>query len=292
MDGQVSASIMADAHHLQNILITCDAQLKNLSIDKLFNSFEEFGQDYLTSKHIKGKLNASVQFASVWNEKLEIDPDKVYASCDISINNGELVGFTPFIEIADDLAKDKILNKLIEVNEFKDKMKRIKFNTLENTVEIRKQKISIPPMQIKSSAMNIDFNGWHTFNNEIDYHFSFLLSEIFTKSEKKRKEANKEFGEEEENPDVRTLYYTMTGTTDNPVFKKDFTAKREKRKEEIKKEKETLKQILNEEFGWFKKDSTIQKKKDIKKEEPQKDKKFILEWDEESDSKKKEEEFD
>lgn len=288
MNGKISGAMMIDASRTNNILLTCDATLNQINITSLFSDFENFGQTYLVDKHLKGNLYADVQFATVCNDKLQIDLNKVYALCDITINNGELIGFSPFIEIAADLKKDKILNKLIDADEFEKKLKHIRFSTLTNRIEIKKNTINVPPMLIKSSAMDIDFNGWHKFNNDIEYHFSFLLSQIMTKNEKRRQEENKEFGEEEKDNSGRMLYYTMSGNVDNPVFKKDYQAKKEKRKEDIKKEKETLKQILNEEFGWFKKDSTINKKK---KEDSKGKGKFILKWDEEKDEPESEEEF-
>ena len=133
--------------------------------------------------------------------------------------------------------------------------------------------------------MDIDFSGWHKFDNEIDYHFSFLLSQVMTKGEKKRQEQNKEFGVEEKDESGKILYYEMTGTVDNPIFKKDYKSKKEQKKEDIKKEKQTLKEILNEEFKWFKKDTTLNKNKK-KSDAKNSDGKFIIKWDEE----KKEEE--
>lgn len=144
-------------------------------------------------------------------------------------------------------------------------------------------------MLIKSSAMNIDFSGWHSFKNEIDYHFSFLLSEVFTKGEKKRKEQNKEFGEEENDGIGKVLYYTMTGTVDNPIFKKDYKTQKEKRKEEVKKEKQNLKQILKDEFGWFKKDTTLKnsnnQNNDKQDSKSPNGNKFIINWDDKKEDK-------
>lgn len=276
MDGMVNTMLMVDADRTDDILITLDAKLQSINVNKLFSHMENFGQTYLVDKHMKGFATAELQFASVWGRDLSVDLDKIFARGHIVIERGELIGFEPFIEIADDLKKDVIMREFIETDEFRKKMEHIKFTRLENDIEIRKQKISIPKMEVRSSAMNITFFGTHTFNNEIDYHFSFLLSEVMTKQKKKRAEKNKEFGVEEDDGTGKILYYTMTGTTEDYVVKKDYKSKKEQRKEDIKKEKETLKDILREEFGWFKKDTTQKKKPDPKKQD-----KFILKWQEE-----------
>ncbi len=281
MDGSVSTMLMVDADREEDLLITCDANLKNINVNKLFFQMENFGQDYLVDKHLKGIMNAELQFASVWGKDLSVDMDKIYARSNITIEKGELIAFQPFIDIANDLKKDVVMRELIDVDEFRNKMEHIRFTNMQNEIEIRKQVIHVPQMEVKSSAMNIIFFGTHTFKNEIDYHFSFLLAEILTKQKKKRIEQNKEFGVEEDDGTGRILYYTMTGTTDDFKFKKDYKTKKEKRNEDIKKEKQNLRDILREEFGWFKKD-TANKKKD----DPKKPDKFILKW--EDDAKKEE----
>jgi uncharacterized protein involved in outer membrane biogenesis len=275
MDGVFEAAIMADASRPGAILITSDTKISGVNVSKLFSQMENFGQTYLVDRHMSGILNADVQFASVWTPSLEIIPEKVYSRAEVEISRGELIKFEPLIEIAEDLKKDIILRELIDTDEFRKKMEHIRFTTLKNEIEIKKQVITIPRMEVNSTAMNITFSGTHTFKNVIDYHFSFLLSEILTKGKKKRIEQNKEFGVEEDDGTGRVLFYSMKGTTDKYVFKKDYKSKKEKRKEEIKKEKENLRQILRDEFGWFKKDTTQQKK-----EEPKKRGRFILNWDE------------
>jgi len=74
----------------------------------------------------------------------------------------------------------------------------------------------------------------------------------------------------------------MTGTIDKPVISYDRKAMKQKIREDIKEEKTNLKKILNEEFGWFKKDSTLNKKEDNKKQ----DQKFKIDF----NQKKKEDE--
>jgi len=67
----------------------------------------------------------------------------------------------------------------------------------------------------------------------------------------------------------------MKGTTKNYKINYDTKGLKESFKEDLKKEGNTLKKILNNEFGWFKKDTTITK------DEKPKDDGFIIEWEEE-----------
>jgi len=275
MDGSITASGMIDNTTDSTLLITCDAKLNKLNISKLFNQLEDFHQNMITSDNLKGIGTADVQFASVWKSDLTVDPNKIYVRCSTVIEKGELLHFEPM----------KNLSRFVEVSELDD----IKFATLQNQIEIKDQKIFIPKMNLESSAMNVTLSGTHSFKNEIDYHFKVLLSDLLFQKARKAKKENQEFGVVEDDKEGRTsLFISMTGTVDNPVIKYDKQGEKQNLKANIGQEKQTLKQILREEFGLFKKDTALNKK-----DKPKEDGKFIIKWDEdEKKSKDKKEDDD
>ena len=172
---------------------------------------------------------------------------------DLNIRNGELLDFKPL----------ESLSKYIELKE----LQRIKFSTLQTHVGIKAQTITFSKTEINNSALNMDVYGTHTFNNQIDYHIKLLLSELLAKRPGKNKQLDEELLENETDPELkRCVFIHMTGNVDNPAITYDRKAARNKIKQDIKEEKHNLKKILNEEFGLFKKDTTLQKKKT--KEEP------------------------
>jgi len=63
----------------------------------------------------------------------------------------------------------------------------VKFATLKNQIEIKDKVISFPAMDIKSSAINIQASGTHTFDNVINYRLRILLSELLSKKARKAK---------------------------------------------------------------------------------------------------------
>ena len=265
---------MVDATMDSSILVSCDASLNKLNINKLFTQFEDFGQSTMTAQNLRGIGTASVQFASVMKPDLSIDLNRIYARSSMTIERGELLNFEPM----------KALSKYISVSELED----IKFSTLQNQIEIKDQKIFIPKMDIQSSALNVTINGSHSFNNDIDYHCKVLMSDVLFNKAKKAKKENDEFGVVEEDKSGKTsLFISMTGTVDNPVIKYDKQGARQNLKKNLVEEKHTLKQILREEFGLFKKDTTINKK-----DKPKEDGKFIIKWDEDEKEKSKEKDDD
>ncbi|MBI4931662.1 MAG: hypothetical protein HY841_12910 [Bacteroidetes bacterium] len=274
MDGTITASGMLDGRMDSTILATCDANLNNLNISKLFYQFEDFNQSTMTHQNLRGVGTASVQFASVMNPDLTIDLNRIYVRSNMTIERGELINFEPM----------KALSKYISVNELED----IKFSTLQNQIEIKDQKIFIPKMDIHSNALDVTMFGSHTFNNEIDYHFKVLMSDVLFNKAKKAKKENDEFGVVEDDKEEKTsLFLSMTGTVDNPVIKYDKQGAKQNLKENIIEEKHSLKQILREEFGLFKKDTTLNKK-----DKPKDDGKFIIKWDEDEKEKDKKEDDD
>jgi hypothetical protein len=134
--------------------------------------------------------------------------------------------------------------------------------------------ITIPKTSIKNSAMNIDLWGTHTFRNEIDYHIQLLLSELLANKKRASKELDEELSLVENDPENRrSVFIRMTGTVDNPIIKYDRKGLKQKIGDDIKAEKQNLKQILKEEFGLFKKDSTLSKT-----EQKKSDQKFNIEF--------------
>lgn len=76
----------------------------------------------------------------------------------------------------------------------------------------------------------------------------------------------------------------MTGTAYEPIIKYDTKGAIDNVKQDLKVEKQSLKKILNEEFGMFKKDSSLRNTNKVKKEDQTK---FTIKW-EEADVKEEE----
>ena len=255
MEGSINASISIDGSRPDKISTSCSAIISDVNIQKLFYSFENFGQKGITDKHIWGTLFATASFAAVLNKRLEIDPATVEVKTNIRIENGELNDYKPLLG----------LSKYINVEE----LKRVKFSTLNNMIEIKNKTLFIPEMEIKSSALNLQGTGTHTFGNVIDYHIRLLMADLRSR---KIKKPSDEFGVEQDDGLGKTvLFIHITGTGENPAFKYDAKSAVNKIIGDLKKEKDNLKKL-------FRKDSlSIQEKKNTDLQEKGK---FIIDWDE------------
>ena len=267
MDGKAQVNAFADASG-ETILIKAASDLQNINITKLFYQLNNFGQTTLSDKHLKGFATANINFTGNWSKELICDLQSVTSNGNLTIEQGRLVDFKPL----------ESLSKYVEVTELKD----IKFSHLESSFDIKNQIITIPKTSIKNSALNIELWGKHTFKNEIDYHVKLLLSELLASKKRANKQLDEELEFVEHDPENRrSVYLLMTGTVENPIIKYDRKGLRQKIGEDIKAEKQTLKQILKEEFGLFKKDSTL-----IKTETKKGEQKFKIETGSEKDKKK------
>ena len=124
-------------------------------------------------------------------------------------------------------------------------------------------------MNIITNAMDINLEGNHTFDNLIDYRLNFYLSDLLTTEEADRSVKGK-----------TRVFLKMHGTVDNPEFSYDKNAAKEGVKTEINNEATTVKTILNEEFGLFENDTSVNNASPINEEKLD----FTIEWEEENDS--------
>jgi len=254
--------------------------LSQLNIDELFREFDNFGQKIFRYNQIKGKLSADIFYKSSWDKNLVIDPASIEVDAIISINNGELIGVESLKQIGAYLRKNTLTNTIIDTKALDKNLNHIKFSQLTNRIKIKNKVIHIPVMTIASSALNINIAGTHSFDNHIDYKMNFGLRQLV----KQRKETDPkaiEFGSIDDDGLGMRIFMTMTGTTENPVFSLDKSAKKSWRKEKWKDEGKNINAILNKEvqtiFGNKNQNKTFEEK-----EKP----KFEIEWDDEGDTTK------
>jgi hypothetical protein len=231
MDGRLQFDGEVENAPDGRFMITASSQLNNIDINTLFKSCNEFGQQEITSKHIQGKLSGTIDLVSVWNNNLDCDLNKLYALCNIEIKNGELNGYKPL----------EALGKYIDVND----LRALKFADLKNTIEIKNKTIFIPGFDVKNNALNLTLSGSHTFDNFIDYKIKMRLNELLAK---KRKPTKNEFNEEQTADGGVNIYLTMKGPIDNFKITYDKKEVKEQLKQDLKKEKENIIDVLKKEF--------------------------------------------
>lgn len=241
---------------------------RNINIKSLFQSFNNFGQDNIMAANLEGKASASIDYSCIWSKNLVAELRSLKIESNILIENGELINYKPLEK----------LSKFVELEE----LKHIKFKNLSNQILIKDQRLYIPKFSVQSTALNLDIAGSHSFSNQIDYKFTLLLNEVLGK--KAKKPQSNEFGYIEDDGLGRTkLFIKMVGTVDDPKISYDKQELKKHIKSTVEEEKNTVKRLLNEEFGLFKNDSLAKPESTPTEKEKQP---FTIEW-EESDTQKK-----
>ena len=135
-----------------------------INASEFFRQSENFGQEVLQDKHLKGRLDAQMLIEAYWDEQGNFLFDELRVLASLSIKNGELLGlellesFSTFVNIRD--------------------LRHIKFVDLQNYLEVRNQRIYLPAMFINSSALNLTISGEHSFDNEIDYYLKVNAGQV------------------------------------------------------------------------------------------------------------------
>lgn len=209
------------------------ARLNGLDVSRLFREWDNFGQDMLTHKHLRGTVTADLILDLDLDSHLKVIANSVRAETDLSISGGELIGFSPL----------KSLSKFIDVTE----LEQVRFETLSNHFTLRDGRISIPYMTMRSSAIDFDVFGEQAIGGEMDYHINLLLSDLLGRKARKRKEIE---GHEIIEESGRTrLFLWLRGTPGNLKVGLDQREVRKKLARDMKDEGVQLRQIFKEEFG-------------------------------------------
>jgi hypothetical protein len=238
-----------------------------VDINKAFTSFNNFGQTFIKAENLRGVLSGSVSMILPLDSMLKPGIRSVSAEGSFVLEKGALIDFEPVKE----------LSSFIELSE----LENISFDRMENDFFIRNNLFYIPQMDVKSSAANLSVNGRHDFDNNYEYHVKMLLSEILSNKRRKNKSSVTEFGAVEDDGLGRTsLLLKIVGRGEEVKVGYDIKAAGTTLKNNIKTEQKNLKTILNEEYGWFKSDTSPSIKNTAKKQ------RFKISWDGNSNTEK------
>jgi hypothetical protein len=245
LGGQLTVNGIVDAKNPKAIDVISSMKLNGLYVDSIFYVFDNFFQDFIQDKHLKGQAYATVEMEMALNEKLNLIPPTLIADIGVTIKNGELNNFEPM----------KKLNKYLD----DESLSRLRFADLKNDIHIESKTIYIPQMEIKSNATTIQLSGTHTFDQVIDYQVIVPLRN------KNKIDPDEAFGAvEDDGAGKAKLFLKITGTTDKYMISYDKEAVKKKIASDLKKEVQELKdafklkgikkkkelELTDEEFDW------------------------------------------
>lgn len=247
--GKISGNGLVVQNHNKSFIGRGSFVLTDVDVNEAFITFRNFGQSFLKAENIAGSLSGNISLILPADSLLNPDIRSVTAEGKYILTNGALINFDPV----------KALSKFIDLSE----LENIKFEKLENDFFIKNSIFYVPQMEVKSSAVDLSVNGKHTFDNDYQYHVKMLLSEVLSNKTRNNRKLSDEFGEIEDDGLGRTsVFLKVNGKGEDVKVSYDMQAARNQIKEDLKKEKQNLKTIFNEEYGLYKGDSQKEKKQE------------------------------
>jgi hypothetical protein len=207
----------------KHIYLQPDLVLTNVDVDKLLFKFENFGQDHLVSENLQGKVTSRIQGKIRVYPDMVPDLDQSTLEMDVKVLNGRLKNYDPMLALSDYMGSKNLRN--------------IRFDTLQNHLNVEKGTIFIPNMTIESTLGHMEISGSHDQNQNIDYQlripWKVVLKagwkKLFGKKKKNiPKEQEDEIVEVDPNKRIRYLNLKVEGTIDD--YKVSLGKKKRKRK--------------------------------------------------------------
>ena len=243
LGGKISMNGRVDGRQKNHIRVYTKSSYQGIYIDSLFYVFENFGQDFLKDKHLRGQAFAEMDTYMAFDDHLRFKSQDLVVDAGLIIQNGELNNFEP-------------LQKLSAYVDSQD-LRHLRFADLKNNVRIKDREIHLPNMQVESNVTTIAVNGIHSFDQDINYGLKVPI-----KSSKKDKDEY--FGAIEDDGLNTNLFLKITGTTHDYRVILDKTAVKDKIRNDLKEEKwefrkavrnkgeeETLQELDDSEFFDF-----------------------------------------
>ena len=139
-------------------------EFQNINVEEFLTQSENFGQNVLTNKNVKGTLEGKMIVNAYWDKDYNFVYKKLYSLLDLSIKQGELIDF-------------KMMEDFASYVKIQD-LKHIKFTDIRNQLQIKEGKIIVPSMFLQSNALNINLAGTYDFEDNLDFKFKINAGQV------------------------------------------------------------------------------------------------------------------
>lgn len=132
--------------------VSLKTNIREANIQQLFYAFSNFGQDAITGQNLRGSFNADCRVFGTMRDNGDMVPRSIRGTVKFTLKNGALVNFEPM---------EKVGAFAFANRDFSN----ITFKNLSNTLTLQGNTVSIPPMQIESSVLNMYVEGIYGFSS-------------------------------------------------------------------------------------------------------------------------------
>jgi len=130
--------------------IRADISADNINVTTLFEQFENFGQQAIQSKHLKGNISLDAVFNAELDEKMEIVPYTMLGDVELKLKEGHLLEYEPLQNVS---------NFIFHNRDFHD----ITFSEIHERFHIKGYEMNIEELEIASNILNLFVSGTYNF---------------------------------------------------------------------------------------------------------------------------------
>ena len=146
--------ILAKATVLDFSKVTADVSVQNVNVNKLFDQFENFGQQAIVSNNLKGNITVDAKFKTELDEKMNLKPESMVCDAKLKLVDGHLINYEPIQSLS---------NFLFRNRDFND----VSFSELNETFKLRGYEMQIEELEIGSNILNLYVvDGLYNFKGE------------------------------------------------------------------------------------------------------------------------------
>jgi hypothetical protein len=145
--------------------LTLQSHLEGVDLPKIFTAFNDFGQDAIVAKNLKGKLTADISLSGALTDKVKMAPKSLKGTINFTIRDGQLVDFPPIEQIHQKVLKNRDLSDL-------------RFTELTNELDVDSTTLTVHRMEINSTAFTLFVEGTYDLKTGADMSLQIPLRNL------------------------------------------------------------------------------------------------------------------
>lgn len=138
------------------------ANVNNVDVNRFFHAFNNFGLETLKADNLRGRFSSDVNISGSVTNAGELVPKTIFGTVSFGLKNGKLLNFDPVRKVG------KFAFPLRDMN-------TIEFANLKGSFDVAGEKITIKPMQINSSVLNMDVQGVYSLGKGTELYVDVPL---------------------------------------------------------------------------------------------------------------------
>ncbi len=145
-----SLKLNGTVNHVNNRnIFSVNSNINNVNVKEFFYAFENFGQNSITDKNLKGFLSAQVKINGSLSNTGTLAPKSIKGNLTFNLRDAALINFDPMIKAG----KFAFANR---------DFSNIRMKSLDGKLGIDGEKIEISPLEISSSVLNMNVEGQYS----------------------------------------------------------------------------------------------------------------------------------